>query len=88
MNHTSQHPNVAHCQIDARLHNGKPALEIIDASNGHVRMAWCSDNALAETTPDDLKSLFRDLMLLSTVEQLALYPVALPHNKPKYKPHN
>lgn len=66
------------CQIDARLHNGKPQLEIIDANDGHVRMAWCSENQLANTTRDDLKSLFRDLMLVSTVEQLALYPATLP----------
>lgn len=62
-------------QIDAQLNKDQAELRIIEAETGRVRLAWeCpmheSDSADARRL--ELKRLFRELMLLSTLDGLRL----------------
>lgn len=56
--------------IDAWLANdGSPRLEIIDADSGSVRLAWGAAPP-RRLAAQPLKPLFRELLLLSTLQRL------------------
>lgn len=62
-------------QIDAQLNNNQAQLRIIEAETGRVRLAW--DCPMHEPGGADegrmrLQRLFRELMLLSTLDGLRL----------------
>ncbi len=62
------------CTIQAWLDNGEPRLEILDNHSGHLRMAWKPTKKQSELDAGDVKSLFRSLLDVSTIEHLAQTP--------------
>lgn len=60
-------------QIDAQLNNDQARLRIIEAETGRVRLAWECPMHEAEDGRSGrlgLQRLFRELMLLSTLDTL------------------
>jgi hypothetical protein len=66
-------------EIDARLRDNQARLRIVEVETGRVRVAWdCPlDKAFGTATDQptnklELQRLFRELMLLSTLDKLRL----------------
>lgn len=59
------------CTIQAWLDNGEPRLQVLDCHSGHLRMAWQPRKHQHELNNADVKSLFRALLDVSVIEQLA-----------------
>ncbi|HLT63442.1 MAG TPA: hypothetical protein VKZ92_02880 [Pseudohongiella sp.] len=55
--------------INARLHDGKPVLEVVDAQSQEVCLSWDCPS-VHEVSTHDVQSLFRQLMLLSCRQSL------------------
>lgn len=64
------------CTIQAWLENGEPRLQVLDNHSGHLRMAWKPSKKQSELDAGDVKSLFRSLLDVSTIEHLANTPTA------------
>ena len=61
------------CTIQARPHfahpvDGEPRLQVLDNHSGHLRMAWKPRKKQSELDAGDVKSLFRSLLDVSTIE--------------------
>lgn len=69
------------CTIQAWLENGEPRLQVLDCHSGHLRMAWKPRKHQQELNSSDVRSLFRALLDVSAIEQLANTPVAAPTNR-------
>lgn len=62
-------------QIDAQLNKDQAELRIIEAETGRVRLAWecpMHEAGTADARRLELQRLFRELMLLSTLDGLRL----------------
>ena len=60
-------------QIDAQLNQQKAQLRIVDAQTGRLRLAWdcpLHDGPVSSQARRELQQLFRELMLLSTLDTL------------------
>lgn len=60
-------------QIDAQLNEDQAQLRLIEAETGRVRLAWECPMHDSEATDEGrvrLQRLFRELMLLSTLDRL------------------
>lgn len=53
--------------IDAWIDNGEPRLQVLDLDSNTVRLAWRASDARTDAS---LQKLFKELMLLSLVQQL------------------
>lgn len=53
--------------IDAWIDNGEPRLQVLDLDSNTVRLAWRASDARKDAS---LQELFKELMLLSLVQQL------------------
>lgn len=62
-------------RLNAWLDEGRPRLQVIDATSGAVRLAWRyqepnSDGQGKDASQRELKRLFRELMLLTVLQNL------------------
>lgn len=56
-------------EINAWLEDGEPCLQVLDASSHAVRLLWKSQRCEGES--QQLRALFRELMLLSVLDDLS-----------------
>lgn len=78
------------CTIHAWLENGEPRLQVLDCHSGHLRMAWKPRKHQQELNSSDVRSLFRALLDVSVIEQLANTSAAAPkhHKATNKRSHN
>ncbi len=57
-------------EINAWVEDGAPRLQILEADSRTVRLAWRAAAARDGAASAPLKTLFRELMLLSLTQQL------------------